>query len=69
MLENNQRNASQLLTLKIFCKMKIINNSSLDYLDEITNTGVTESNYDATVYSQPTVRDVGDVGIKTGIKF
>lgn len=49
--------------------MNIISDSSLDCLDEITNTGPAESYDDATVYAQPTIRDVGDVGIKNGINF
>ncbi|GJG64716.1 hypothetical protein PRLR6014_11920 [Prevotella lacticifex] len=69
MLESNQKNASQLLTLKIFYKMNIISDSSLDCLDEMTNTGPTESYGGATVFSQPSIRDIGDVGIKTGIRF
>lgn len=49
--------------------MNIISDSSLDYLDEMTNTGPTESYSEGTVYAQPSIRDVGDVGIKTGIRF
>ena len=68
-MENNQKNASQLLTLKIFYKMNIISDSSLDYLDEMTSTGPTESYSEGTFFAQPSIRDVGDVGIKTGIRF
>lgn len=49
--------------------MNIISDSSLDCLDEMTNTGPTESYGGATVFSQPSIRDIGDVGIKTGIRF
>ena len=68
-MENNQKNASQLLTLKIFYKMNIISDSSLDYLDEMTSTGPTEAYSEGTCFAQPSIRDVGDVGIKTGIRF
>lgn len=69
MLENNQKNASQLLTPLIFYKMNIINDSTLDYLDEMTNTGLEESNDFATPYVQPKIRDVGDVGVGVGVKI
>lgn len=47
--------------------MNIISDSSLDRLDEMTNTGLTESYSDSKVSVQPSIRDVGDVGITTGI--
>lgn len=49
--------------------MNIINDSSLDYLDEMTNTGLEESNGFGTAYVQPRIKDVGDIGIKTGVNF
>lgn len=49
--------------------MNIIDDSSLDCLDEMTNTGLEESNGFGTAYVQPKIRDVGDVGIGTGINF
>lgn len=49
--------------------MNIIDDSSLDCLDEMTNTVLEESNGFGTAYVQPKIRDVGDVGIGTGINF
>ena len=49
--------------------MNIINDSSLDYLDEMTNIGLEESNGFGTAYVQPKIRDVGDVGIGTEINI
>lgn len=69
MSENNPKNASQLLTLQIFYKMNIISDSSLDYLDEMTNGGLNESESDAVLYVQPTIRDVGDIGVTNGVRF
>lgn len=46
--------------------MNIINDSSLEYLDEMTNGGSIESDK---VYVQPAIKDIGDVGIKTGVRF
>ncbi len=43
--------------------MNIISDSSLDYLDEMTNGGLNESESDAVLYVQPTIRDVGDIGV------
>ena len=49
--------------------MNIISDSSLDYLDEMTNAGLEQSNDVEDVYVQPVIKDIGDVGIKTGINF
>lgn len=49
--------------------MNIISDSSLDYLDEMTNGGLNESESDTILYALPTIRDVGDVGVKNGIRF
>lgn len=49
--------------------MNIISDSSLDYLDEMTDGGLNESESDAVLYAQPTIRDVGDIGVKNGIRF
>jgi len=49
--------------------MEIISESSLNDLDKLTNNDVNaiSESPDATV--TPTIRDVGDVGVKTGINF
>lgn len=49
--------------------MNIISDSSLDYLDEMTNGGLNESESDAVLYAQPTIRDVGDIGVTNGVRF
>lgn len=49
--------------------MNIISDSSLDYLDEMTNGGLNESESDDVLYALPTIRDVGDIGVKNGIRF
>lgn len=49
--------------------MNIISDSSLDYLDEMTDGGLNESGSDVVLYAQPTIRDVGDIGVKNGIRF
>lgn len=49
--------------------MNIVDETSLDYLDEITNGGEAKLEQKNDVRVQPTIRDVGDVGIKTGIRF
>ena len=49
--------------------MNIISDSSLDYLDEIINGGLNESESDAVLYALSTIRDVGDIGVKNGIRF
>lgn len=49
--------------------MEIINESSLDNLDKLTNDNVNSSNASTDVTISPTIRDIGDVGIRTGINF
>ena len=49
--------------------MNIINESSLDYLDKMTNTRFEESNVFEDGYVYPVIRDIGDVGVTTGINF
>ena len=49
--------------------MNIISDSSLDYLDEMTNGGLNESESDAVLYVQPIIRDVGDIGVTNGVRF
>ncbi len=48
--------------------MNIISDSSLDCLDEMTNDGLNESE-SKDIYIQPTIRDIGDIGVKNGIRF
>ena len=49
--------------------MKIINESSLDDLDKLTNDSVNSSNGPTDVRVSPTIRDIGDVGVTTGVNF
>lgn len=49
--------------------MNIINDSSLDYLDEMTSTGLEESNGSENAYVQPKIKDIGDIGVTTGVKI
>ncbi len=48
--------------------MNIISDSSLDCLDEMTNDGLNEPE-SKDIYIQPTIRDIGDIGVKNGIRF
>lgn len=47
--------------------MNIINESSLDYLDEITNCELCEFNKNDNVSVKPGIRDVGDISVGVGV--
>lgn len=69
MLANALMSVCLLLTLQIFCDMRIINESSLDNLDKLTNESTNASNGSTDVGVSPTVRDIGSVGVTTGVNF
>ena len=69
MLANTLMSVCLLLTLLIFCNMEIINESSLDNLDKLTNDSTNGSNDLTDVSISPAIRDIGDVGVTTGINF
>lgn len=49
--------------------MEIINESSLDNLDKLTNDSTNGSIDPNDVSISPAIRDIGDVGVTTGIDF
>lgn len=69
MLANALMSVCLLLIFQNFCNMKIINESSLDDLDKLTNDSVNSSNGSTDVRVSPTIRDIGDVGVTTGVNF
>lgn len=71
MLANALMSVCLLLTFQNFCNMEIINESSLGNLDKLTNDSASSSssNGSTDVTISPAIRDIGDVGVTTGIKF
>lgn len=49
--------------------MEIINESSLDNLDKLTNDSTNSGGGPTDVRISPTIRDIGDVGVTSGINF
>ena len=69
MLANALTSVCLLLIFQNFCNMEIINESSLENLDKLTNDTANFCKGSADVRISPTIKDIGDVGVTTGIGF
>lgn len=69
MLANALMSVCLLLIFQIFCNMEVINESSLENLDKLTNDSLNSRGDSTDVRISPAIKDIGDVGITTGIKF
>lgn len=69
MLANALTSVCLLLILQNFYDMKIINEPSLDNLDKLTNDSTNSGGGPTNVNISPTIRDIGDVGVTSGINF